>query len=467
MILDYGIIVVYLAVILCVGIWSGKGMKSLQEFSVSHRSYSSLVIFATLSASFIGGGFSIGNAEKVFRIGIVNIAALWGFSLKEILVARFIAPRTGNFPDIISVGDLIDRGYGKAARIVAGFFSVFLCAGIVGAQVKGMGVIFNVFLGMDPLWGILIGCGIVIAYSTAGGMRAVVLTDVIQFCVLAVGIPAALAFGVVKAGGVSAIKAAVPAGHLSIPGDAMPLAGFVSLFLTFMLGEALVPPYVQRLFIGRDAGHTARGTMLSGVFSIPFFAIAGAIGLVALALDPQLDPNLAMPYVVRTVLPVGVRGLVIAGVISIVMSSADSFLNGAATCCINDIVKPLRRNPLPEHRELILAKVTNCLVGILAVVFAIRISSVLDILIYAYNFWAPVIVVPLAAVLLGARVRRAGFAAGTIVGIAGVLIWNRLLDAPAGVEGLAIGVLCNLLAFVIANRLSLRAAQPPKDCRVR
>lgn len=219
--LDYAIIIFYLSVVLLVGLSSGKGMKSLQEFSVSHRSYTSMVIFATLSASFIGGGFSIGNAEKVFRLGIVNIVALWGFSLKELLVAKFIAPRMGNFPNVISTGDIMEQGYGKLGKVVTGFFSVFLCAGIVGAQVGAMGLIFNVFLGIEPVGGILIGCGIVIAYSTIGGMRAVVLTDIIQFCVLAIGLPAALVFGIVKLGGFSTIKAAAPLGHFSIPGEAM------------------------------------------------------------------------------------------------------------------------------------------------------------------------------------------------------------------------------------------------------
>ncbi|MBN2312543.1 MAG: sodium:solute symporter family protein [Sedimentisphaerales bacterium] len=456
MILDYAIITGYLLIILLVGLWSGKGMKTLSDFSVSHRSYGSMVLFATLSASFIGGGFSIGNAEKVFTFGIANIVALWGFSLKEILVAKFIAPRTANFPGVISVGDLMDRGYGKMGRILSGFFSVFLCAGIVGAQVGAMGIIFNVFLGIEPIWGILIGCGIVITYSTVGGMRAVVLTDVIQFCVLAIGLPTALVFGLVKVGGFSAIKAAVPANHFSVPAEGMTLAAFVSLFLTFVLGETLVPPYVQRLFIAKDAGHTARGTMLSGLFSIPFFAITGAIGLVALTLNPQLDANLAMPYVIRTVLPVGVRGVVIAGVISVVMSSADSFLNGAATCCINDIVKPLRRTSLPERHELFLAKFINGFVGILAIIFAIKIPSVLDILIYAYNFWAPIIVVPLGAVLLGARVTKAGFLAGILAGAVGALIWNYVLKMPAGVEGLVVGVFCNLIAFTLVNKLSAK-----------
>lgn len=129
-----------------------------------------------------------------------------------------------------------------------------------------------------------------------------------------------------------------------------------------------------------------------------------------------------------------------------------------ARCCINDIVKPIWKNPLPKRRELLLAKLTNCLVGILAVVFAIKIPSILDILIYAYNFWAPIIVVPLAAVLLGFRVTRAGFLAGTLAGAVGTLAWNYLLKTPAGIEGLAIGVFCNLFFFVLANKLSNKAA---------
>jgi SSS family solute:Na+ symporter len=451
--LDYGIIIFYLSVILLVGLWSGKGMKSLQEFSVSHRSYTSFVIFATLSASFIGGGFSIGNAEKVYRFGIANIVALWGFSLKEILVARFIAPKMDNFPNVISAGDIMELGYGKAAKVITGFFSIFLCAGIVGAQVGAMGLICKEFVGIEPIWGILIGCGIVIAYSTIGGMRAVVLTDVIQFCVLGFGLPAALIFGIVKLGGFSAIREAVPVGHFSVPSEALSYGAFLSLFLTFLLGETLVPPYVQRLFIGKNSMHTARGTMLSGIFSIPFFMITGAIGLLALALDSTINPNQAMPFVIRTVLPAGVRGIVIAGVISIVMSSADSFLNGAATGCINDIVKPLRKKPLSERHELLLAKLTNCFVGVLAVIFAIKIQSILDILIYAYNFWAPIILVPLAAVFLGVRVTRAGFLSGTIAGAAGVLIWNGLLKSPMGVSGLVIGVFCNLIAFTLVNKI--------------
>ncbi len=66
---DQLIIFSYLLGILILGLWSGRDVKSLKTFAVAGRSYSYLVVFATLSASFIGGGFSIGNAEKVFLWG--------------------------------------------------------------------------------------------------------------------------------------------------------------------------------------------------------------------------------------------------------------------------------------------------------------------------------------------------------------------------------------------------------------
>jgi SSS family solute:Na+ symporter len=447
---DVIIVAIYLLGVLGVGLWAGKGVHSLSQFSVAGRSFKSMVIFATLSASFIGGGFSMGNAEKVFLFGIVNVFALWGFSLKEILVARFIAPRMDAYKSAISVGDMMGDHYGAGAKVITGIFSMVVCAGILGAQVGAIGYIFNVFLGLDQIYGILIGCGIVIAYSTVGGMRAVVFTDIIQFIVLSVGIPLTLIVGIVKTGGLSALQAAAPATHFSFPGGYGTLTAFVSLFLTFVLGETLVPPYVQRLLLSKNARHTQKGTLWAGLFSIPFFAITGAIGLVALALNPELDPNLSMPYVIKTVLPAGVRGVVIAGVISIVMSSADSFLNAASVSFTNDVLGPLTRRKPDARRELLTVRMINLLVGVLAVVFAVRIESVLDILVYSYNFWSPIVLVPLVAAITGLKASPRCFFLGGGAGALGVVAWNILLENPLGIDGLIVGIIANGLVFFLA-----------------
>ena len=208
-----------------------------------------------------------------------------------------------------------------------------------------------------------------------------------------------------------------------------------------------MPPYLQRLLINRDVKKIARGTYLSGLFSIPFFAITGLIGIVALALDPSINPNLAMPYVIKQTLSPLFQGIVIAAVISIVMSSADSFLNAAAICFSNDIVRPLCRQPMALLTELRMARAITLVVGVLSVIFAISIESVLGILIYAYNFWAPIILVPLACAILGASVSRSRFLAGAAAGIAAVLIWSYWLGKPWGIDGLVVGVFANLGVF--------------------
>ncbi len=451
------IVIVYLIAVLLIGLWAGRGMKGMQDFALAGKSFGMLVIFATLSASFIGGGFSMGNAEKVFLIGVSNIVALWGFSIKEILVARYIAPRMGQYPQAISVGDIMDQHYGRGARIFSGFFAIALCAGILGAQVGAMGYVFNLFLDVDKVWGILIGCSIVIAYSTIGGMRAVVWTDVMQFIVLAVGIPLTLYYGLQYVGGWQALTEQVPAAHLRLPSEPLALLALLSLFLTFMLGETLVPPYLQRLLIGKSSKDVSRGSLLSGLFSIPFFAVTGLIGLVALAMQPGLDANLAMPYVIQEAVPPILQGIVAAAIVSIIMSSADSFLNSASIAFSNDIVAPLRKTPLSVKAELRLTQWVTLLVGVLSIIFALSIDSVIDILIYAYNFWAPTVLVPLCMAVLGFYVSQRRFIAGAIAGISVAIIWNTLLGGPLNVDGLVLGTAANLLAFVAIDRQAAKS----------
>ncbi len=445
------IIVIYLAAVLIIGLLAGRGIKNITQYAVAGKSFGSMVIFATLSASFIGGGFSMGNAEKVFLFGIVNIVALWGFSLKEVLVAGFIAPRIDAYRHAISVGDIMEVHYGLGAKIFSGIFGFILCAGILGAQIGAIGYVTSLFLGIERFWGIILGCGIVIAYATIGGMRAVVWTDIVQFVILAVGLPLTLFFGIQGAGGIDSIVNTVPAGHLLLPAEPLAIIALVSLFLTFVFGETLVPPYLQRLLIGRNAREVARGTLYSGLFSFPFFAVTGLIGLVALVLNPEINPNLALPYVIQQVLPPLLQGLVIAAVIAIIMSSADSFLNAAAICFSNDIVKPLKKKPLSDRAEVLTARCITLVVGILAVVFALSIESILDILIYSYNFWAPIILVPLVMAIMQKKVSKAKFMSGAGAGIASLLIWNYVLGSPYGIHGIVVGVVANFVVFILVD----------------
>jgi SSS family solute:Na+ symporter len=97
------------------------------------------------------------------------------------------------------------------------------------------------------------------------------------------------------------------------------------------------------------------------------------------------------------------------------------------------------------------------MVGVLAVVFAIKIRSILDILIWAYNFWAPTIVIPMGAALLGIRTATWVFVVAAVAGLAGALVWEQGFGAPGGIDGLIIGVFSNFGLFLVGYRLERRS----------
>lgn len=129
-----------------------------------------------------------------------------------------------------------------AGRLVAGVMSLVLCCGVIGAQIGAIGAIFHVFLGIDVTLGVILGCGIAIIYTTAGGIRAVVLTDVIQFTILTIGIPLLLVFGIIYLGGIESFVTEVPGDRWNVPGPQLIWVSLISLFLAFFLGKSCHHP---------------------------------------------------------------------------------------------------------------------------------------------------------------------------------------------------------------------------------
>lgn len=457
MTLDLFIVFGYFALILFVGIWISRSVKNMADFSTGNRSYGAAFIFATLSASFIGGGFTMGLAEKVFTMGLVYVVALWGFSFKEILVATLIAPRMTPFKDAISVGDIMGQLYGKRAKILTGIASGLVCAGIAGAQFAAFGYLLNVLVGIDTQYGILLGTIIVVIYAALGGMKSVVANDVIHFCLLIFALPLVLILGIKHAGGMTQVLQSVPMEHLTALGG-LPLLTVMGLFLNFFFGETLVPPYVQRLLIGRNFKETAKGTFWSGILSIPFFFLVGLIGLTALTMNPTLDPNLALPYVINTVLPIGIKGLAIAGMMAVVMSSADAFLNAAAIAITNDVFKPIKKSHFSPKMELRWSRIVTVIVGGLGALFALSTQSALDILLTAYNFWTPFILVPLVAGIFGMRASARAFWVGCVAGISATCWW--LVQMGESVfNGALVGIVVNLIVFGLVYFMEQKSSQ--------
>ncbi len=444
--LDCGLVVGYLAVLLFIGLRGGQKVKDAADFTAVNGRYGTGVIFATLAASYIGGGFSSGNASEAFSHGIGSTLALMGFALAMMGIGRFLVGGVARFQGVSTVGGIVATDYGRGAGVLCGIFSFLSCVGVVAAQMEAMGLTFHTLLGVPETVGVLIGCGIVVIYTTLGGMQSVIAADMVQFTLLAVGMPLLLMGGLHRVGGIGAVIHAVPTAYWN-PLNGSTLWGFLSLFLSLAVGEALAPPYTARLLLGRTPSVTARATVLSGAFAVPFFVITGLIGLTAFALDPLGDAATALPRMILGVLPVGVRGLVMAATVSIMLSAADGFLNGATVGLVCDAVMPLFPKTHPRV-QLQLLRYSNLLIGGGAVALALWLPNIFDILLVAYSFWCPVMLVPLIAAFRGVRVSRRGFYTAVVGGFVTSFCWSLLLGNPLGIHGSVIGLLVNAGVFL-------------------
>lgn len=467
--MDIIIVIAYLGFLLFYGIYQGKKVDSMDDFALSGKTHGLFVIFAALSASFIGGGFSTGNAAEVFKGGIGNMIGLMGFSVGQVIIGSVILKRANIPGGTLSPGMLMRSGYGTAGQVMTGICSVLLCVGILGAQIASIGWIFNVLLNVPYTVGVLIGFTVVLIYSTAGGMSAIITAEVVEFLLLAVGLPLLLWFSLKYVGGLEALVSTLPPEYIN-PLSGLGAGGLVSLFITMLIGEAITPSYLQRIIIGKDRATISRATTLSGLVSVPVFVITGIVGLCAYAANSSLEPSLAMPYMVIVSMPPVLKGIVIAAMLAIVMSSADGLLSSAAIGLINDVYKPLRQRR--ERRkaglkksgfalntsesDLMVIRITNVLLGLVGMAFALSSGDVFGMLLVAYSAWAPVMLVPVAALLLGRRINVRGF---MFCGICGALVSALSAIFPGGyfsIEPTVAGFVLNLLLFLLIYRFDGR-----------
>jgi SSS family solute:Na+ symporter len=451
--IDVLLVVSYLAFMVIWGAVQARKVKAGGEFSGAARGQSTFMVFASMAASFIGGGFSFGLASRAYAGGIGHVLALWGFSAGTVLVGLFVAPRLQRFKGCATVGSLMGRAYGPAARVAVGLLAAFFCCAVVGAQLRALGLLLRAWLGLDFRIGALIGAAALVALCAAGGSRAVVSIAPAQCLLLFTGFSLMLAFSAVRAGGIANLAAAVPESRYDIFSTLTPSAA-LGTFLMFMSGETLAPPYVKNLLTGRDGGSARRGAVAAGLFSMLLFSMCGAIGLCALVFLPKINPELALPALMGSVLPAGLKGLAAAGVVAGLTAAGSAFLNAAAANLTEDV---LGEGP---ERGLVAARTSTVAFGLIAAAVAVFSAGVLEALGLAYGVWAPAVVAPLVAAAYGRRAGPGAFWASAVSGVAAMLVWQTAYGNPFNIPSVVSGIMVSAGVLALFPRSKAIATTP-------
>lgn len=459
--LDTVVVFSYFIIVLFVGWLAGQGMKNFRQYALGDSHFSSSVITIAIIATLIGAGSTIAAAENFFSAGIVFFVAVFGSIVRDFLVAIFIVPRICKVKNCYTVGDIMFRFHGTIGKMLAGLAGCISCAVALGLQITAIGYLSTYFLGWPYYVGVLAGAGVVVLYSSFGGMRSVTITDIIQFQFAAVTVLLLALVALMYVGGIDGLIARSMPNHLTLDPFQNANLKYYSMFFVFLF-SVLDPALVQRLIINRDQAKVKKALIKASLLYIPHFLAMAVLGMVAAILKPDLDAPLALPFLINTLLPVGAKGLAVAGIMAILMSTADSFLHMAGVMFTNDLVEPILKRPLSEQQKLFLARMATFLIGAISITVALKMNNMYDILLFSYACWTPCISVPLLCGILGFRTSTNTFLASSAIGLVSYLSWDHWVYPHLPIEAIAPAFVISAVTYFIGYFFE-KAREPAKD----
>ncbi|GAB3334939.1 sodium:solute symporter [Marilutibacter aestuarii] len=404
--LDYVVLAAYLLVLVVVCARVARRSPDADDLFLAGRSLGAGVVGLSLFASNISSTTLIGLPGAAWSSGIAVANYEWMAALVLLFSALFVVPKLlGN--RLTTVPELLERRFDPRLRTYLSAVSVFLSIVLdtAGSLYAGA-IVLKVFFPMLPL-GLTIATIAVFAglYTAAGGLRAVVYTDALQAIVLLAGsaVLATLVFAEFDYSWQRVVEA-VPPDHMSLirPLDDPDLPWLGTLVGLPVLGFFYwtMNQYVsQRLLGARSVDAAGWGAVLAAVLKLlPLFLMVMP-GAMAVALLPDLQRgDEVFARLLAEYAPVGVAGLVLAGLLAAIMSSVDSALNSASTLVTVDFVQP-RRPGLDARALARIGRGVTLLLMVLAALWAPMIDRFPGLFAYLQQTFAYV-TPPLVAVFV-------------------------------------------------------------------
>ena len=402
--------------------------------------------------------YSVFAGER--RLGYVHgISGFWlgaALGLGIVGISLFLARPLLKLK-IYTVTQVLERRYNATARHASAAIMLVYALMIAATSTIAIGTVMEVLFGL-PFWlAVLIGGGIVVAYSTIGGMWSLTLTDVVQFLIMTVGLVFVLMpLSLADAGGWDALVARLPASHFDL--TAIGWDTIVNYFLIYFFGIFIGQDIWQRVFTARSAQVAKLAGSAAGIYCVLYGLAAALIGMAARVLLPELDNvNNAFASIVQTSLPDGIRGLVIAAALAALMSTASAGLLAASTTAAQDLW-PLLSGKGEDSGDVHQNRLFTLLLGVVVLAIALAVSDVIGALTLAYNLLVGGMLVPLLGAIFWARASTAAAIASMLLGslTAALFMFRDGLEANTPIYySLAIGA----LSFVLVSLCSRRPAQ--------
>lgn len=449
--LDLIIFIGFLLINLAMGLTFGRGVTNIREFALGKRNFSTATIATTLVATWVDGSFFSVNLSKTYTDGLYFILPAIGDFFAFLIIAHILAPNMKEFLGKLSVAEAIGDLYGKHARIITAVAAIGLSTGVVALQIKVLSNLLNQFFLIDSFYGLLASTAVVVIYSTFGGIRAVTFTDVIQLFTFGTFIPglALIIWGTMN--NPEAVFSTLSNNPLFdytavLDYNNPRFLSCLALFLWFMI-PGLDPAIFQRISMAKNISQVSKSFSIAAIVCLFALAIISWIGVLVLSYNTNLDSKELLSHIITNYSYLGLKSFIIIGIMAMIMSTTDSYINSAAVLFAHDFCRQLKIKWV-QHNELLASRLFTIVLGVGAIVIALSATDLLDLTLIASSFYMPVVTAPLILAILGFRTTSKIVLFAMANGFTTVLVW-RFIDTD--VNSVIPGTIVNFLTLLLGH----------------
>jgi len=459
---DLIVIIAMLAGSVFVGMYASKKINNSGDFAVASRSLGLIVSFATISATMTGGFTVMGQQGMAYTAGV---SSLWmtiswaiGWSVLALMSKRVHDTGASSLPNIF------ERRFGQDTAKVSGFVSMIYVIGTTSAQLAATGSLIKlIFPALTFTNATIIGAIIIILYTVMGGLYAVAYNDTFHFLILALALGILvpiLSVGHLE-GGIGVIKEVVQPEFFDMM-NGYTATSVIALCIAYAFSATSNASLLQRTLAAKDSTTAAKSHWYAMIW---YFIVTGTL-LISVFAGKVLLPNLEasetiVPALVVAYFPAGLKGLTIAALLAVVMSTADSYLLIAGTTTANDIIK-LFKPSLTDDQLLKISRIATVAWGIVAVLLAVKFKFILYLFSKTAALYAAGMFFPLICTIYWKRASKQGIIWGMLSGVIVSAVW-MIAGSPFGLNSILIGGPASGLATLLVSKLTYKESEESID----
>lgn len=445
-------ILFFLIVILGIGLYYSKKIKTADDFTMANFSLGFFPIAGSIIATSMGSAAVIGASGKGFEIGLswflTGLPTLFFSVLLAILLGSTIRKLK-----LYTIPDLFVRRFGKTAGLIpALIISVLYMTPTFGMQIVGMGAILTSVIDVSLVTAMLVGFFICVIFTLMGGLPSVAWTDAIQSVLILAGLIIMFILGTNYVGGFETVINNTPPNLLSFSGlETTELINYLIIFGPFYLvwqtsWQRISAAKTEKIAVSAvTVGFIL--TSLVGIFAI-------GIGIIARQAVPiSTHPDLVYTEFLTTIFPPAVGGFFMVSLFAAVLTGATSFLLSGAMNISKDIYQGWIAPTASSEKILKVSRISVAGMAIGGLLVSLLITDIIAIYTYALSLSAITMVVPVLAAMFWKRATKKGMLASVIGSLIISILW-RLLDQPLGLHMIIPGLVTSLVLIVIVSLLT-------------